>query len=586
MICGAPGARCACPRRARRDEQSAAGRPAALAAARTSDRADRTATSTPACAGSRRRGCSTRSCWRAPASSAWGASEETGASSTRAGSCRRRVRARSRSRVARATSARASAAAPRSPTAEALTCLLAERALAQRSAPRATRRSARYATPGRRGAELRAWVGAAGRLRMGSRRAGRGRGATGGARRRGGRAERSAGAGGCCCARAEEMAVPSVPSQARSAAGRVYLVGAGPGDPGLLSARALELIAAADVILYDRLIPREALAGRARGRGAAATSARRVAGPRCRRRRPRRCSSSARARGQVVVRLKGGDPFVFGRGGEEALAPARGRASRSRSSPASARASPRAPTPAFPSPTGGSRARSRSSPGHGGPPARTRRGRDSIGRRSRASRARSSSTWASPRCPRSRARSSRRVAPASEPGGGRSNRARCPTQRTVTGTLATIAEEAAARGDQAARDHRGRRGRAARSELPGSSAAAPAVGRTVAVTRARAQSSELARRLRALGAGVVEAPVIRIRRCPAAPLDPSPYDLICLTSANGVEALLRAPRRRAAATRARWPARKWRRSAPGPRGRSRSTGSARTSCPSASSPRA
>ena len=117
--------------------------------------------------------------------------------------------------------------------------------------------------------------------------------------------------------------------------GRVFLVGAGPGDPGLLTARALELIARADTILYDRLIPAEALEGaRAdaellfvgkQGRGGVGAAG-----------ADRGADGGARAGGQVVVRLKGGDPFVFGRGGEEALAlradghPVRGRARRHR----------------------------------------------------------------------------------------------------------------------------------------------------------------------------------------------------------------------------------------------------------------
>jgi uroporphyrinogen III methyltransferase/synthase len=97
----------------------------------------------------------------------------------------------------------------------------------------------------------------------------------------------------------------------------VSLVGAGPGDPGLLTARALELIAEADVIFYDRLIPPGALAG-----------ARDDAELQYVGKMPgtvynpqgdinRRLLDAARA-GKTVVRLKGGDPFIFGRGGEEA----------------------------------------------------------------------------------------------------------------------------------------------------------------------------------------------------------------------------------------------------------------------------
>src|SRR5207245_11386481 len=67
--------------------------------------------------------------------------------------------------------------------------------------------------------------------------------------------------------------------------------------------------------------------------------------------------------------------------------------------------------------------------------------------------------------------------------------------------------------------------------------ARPLAGTTVAVTRARAQASGLARSLGELGARVVQAPAISVRPLPGPPLDPSPYDLVCVTSANGVQGL-------------------------------------------------
>jgi uroporphyrin-III C-methyltransferase len=106
------------------------------------------------------------------------------------------------------------------------------------------------------------------------------------------------------------------------AKGSVWLVGAGPGDPGLLSALALHGIDLADTIVYDALVDPRILAL------APATAALEYAGKRGGRPSPRQADISTRLielarEDRRVLRLKGGDPCVFGRGGEEALALAR-----------------------------------------------------------------------------------------------------------------------------------------------------------------------------------------------------------------------------------------------------------------------
>ncbi len=98
--------------------------------------------------------------------------------------------------------------------------------------------------------------------------------------------------------------------------GKAWLVGAGPGDPELLTVKAARLIGAADVVLFDKLVGEGVLA-------LARADARLVdVGKRCGRHSLQQAAinrlicAHARA-GRMVVRLKGGDPFVFGRGGEE-----------------------------------------------------------------------------------------------------------------------------------------------------------------------------------------------------------------------------------------------------------------------------
>ncbi len=102
-------------------------------------------------------------------------------------------------------------------------------------------------------------------------------------------------------------------------AGVVYLVGAGPGDPGLITVRGLELIESADVVVHDRLVDVR-LVRRART-DAEVVDVGKTPGGRGARQRDIHALLIARAsEGMSVVRLKGGDPFVFGRGGEEAMA--------------------------------------------------------------------------------------------------------------------------------------------------------------------------------------------------------------------------------------------------------------------------
>ncbi len=323
--------------------------------------------------------------------------------------------------------------------------------------------------------------------------------------------------------------------------GRVYLVGAGPGDPGLLTARALELIATADVILYDRLIPVTALDG-ARADAELLFVGKEGGGPSVPQEQTEALMIERAQAGRTVVRLKGGDPFVFGRGGEEALA---------------LRAAG-IPFEVVPGVTAGVAASA-----YAGIPV-THRGlagavalvtghaREPSGE-SRDDEDRDAGIdWAAlaafpgtlvlymgiGRLPEIAAaliaagRSSSEPAAVIESG-------TLPGQRTVTGTLATITEQVHAADV-----------RPPSIVVVGAVAALadqlswlqpqPLAGVTVAVTRARAQASDLARRLQALGARVLQTPVIRVQPIsdPAGtPLDPAPYDLICVTSANGVAGL-------------------------------------------------
>jgi uroporphyrin-III C-methyltransferase len=101
--------------------------------------------------------------------------------------------------------------------------------------------------------------------------------------------------------------------------GKVYLVGAGPGDPKLLTVKAAELIRKADVIIYDRLVNEDIL-DNAKGEADLIYVGKRTGKHEVPQDKITELIIEKAQTEKIIVRLKGGDPFIFGRGGEEAEA--------------------------------------------------------------------------------------------------------------------------------------------------------------------------------------------------------------------------------------------------------------------------
>jgi len=324
-----------------------------------------------------------------------------------------------------------------------------------------------------------------------------------------------------------------------AAPGIVYLVGAGPGDPGLMTTRSLDLIVAADVIVHDRLIPRDALSVAqpdaeliyvGKEPGSASVPQDGIA----------ELLIDRARQGKLVVRLKGGDPFVFGRGGEEA----------------EALADAEIPFEVVPGITAGVAA-----PAYAGIPVTHRDDASAVafvaGHEDPEKEDSALDYEALARFPGTLVfymgvKALPRIAEAlveagrdgSEPAAV-VERGTLPGQRAVSSNLegiAAAAEEAGVRppsvtivGPVAAR-----RERIAWLERR------PLHGKKVVVTRARAQASELARQLDALGAEPVELPAIRIeprldsKEVREAIESLHTYALVCITSPNGARLLFEA----------------------------------------------
>jgi uroporphyrinogen III methyltransferase/synthase len=321
--------------------------------------------------------------------------------------------------------------------------------------------------------------------------------------------------------------------------GVVYLVGAGPGDPGLMTARSLALIASADAIFHDRLIPPGALDG-AREDADLVYVGKQPGVPSVPQEEIGERLIEAAKAGRSVVRLKGGDPFVFGRGGEE------GEALREAG----------VEFEVVPGVTAGVAATA-----YAGIPVTHRDDASAVAfvtGHEDPEKAETALDWeALARFPGTLVfymgvkRLAENTAALIEAGrdpeqpAAAVERGTMAGQRTVGATLGTIAEAVE-------REAVGAPALivigpvAARRERLSWLERRPLHGRRIVVTRARAQASGLAANLRNLGAEVVELPAIRIE-----PLIESEevrravdsiheYSLFCLTSPNGVKLLFEA----------------------------------------------
>ncbi len=303
----------------------------------------------------------------------------------------------------------------------------------------------------------------------------------------------------------------------------VYLVGAGPGDPGLITTRGLALVRSADVLVYDRLAAPELVAEAPEGceliyagKGPSnhAMSQDEI----------NACLVEHGATGRRVVRLKGGDPFVFGRGSEEAEA-LRAAGVEYEVVPGITSAIAVPAYAGIPVTHRGLATHFTVVTGHEDPT----KGRDETDWESLA---RAGGTlvilMGVGGLPDIVERLIAGGRPADTPAAV-INRGTTAAQTVVRGTLATIVADAAGMRPPAITVVGAV---AAMRDVIAWAERRPLHGLTVGVTRARAQASDLVRRLRDLGAGVVEAPVIRIEPIAGPPIDPEDYDLVCLTSPN------------------------------------------------------